>query len=129
ESDVAVLIARAHAIADEDRPQLDLGLDIPTRAAKMDEVADYRAGHLPRTNAKSAAATTPAPAGSGASRTLRTSAGLLYRVIAGAYSRLGFDELDQPVFKDLVIARIVEPTSKAGALRVLDDLGAQPRAY
>ena len=129
DADLAVLIERAHAIADEDQPQLDLGLDIPIRAAKMDEVADYRAGHLPRTNAKSAAATTPAPAGSGASRTLRTSAGLLYRVIAGAYSRLGFDELDQPVFKDLVIARIVEPTSKAGALRVLDDLGAQPRAY
>lgn len=33
------------------------------------------------------------------------------------------------VFRELVIARIVEPTSKADTQRVLDDLGAEPVSY
>jgi hypothetical protein len=33
------------------------------------------------------------------------------------------------VFRDLVIARIVEPTSKADAQRVLSDLGANTASY
>ena len=37
----------------------------------------------------------------------------------------GFDAVADPVFRDLVIARIVEPTSKARLLRVLADLGAE----
>jgi hypothetical protein len=40
------------------------------------------------------------------------------------YVWLGFDEVGDEVFRDLVIARIVEPTSKIDALRVLADLGA-----
>nr|AIU93812.1 hypothetical protein LRS1606.378 [Rhodococcus sp. NS1] len=62
----------------------------------------------------------------GAGRTVRTSARLLYDVLTFVYDRLGFDILDDAVFQDLVIARIVEPTSKTDALRVLDDLGADP---
>lgn len=129
DADLAALLERAHQILDDDQPQLDLGLDLPTPSTRMDEVADYRAGHLPRVSAKPAVTDTPASTGGGASRTLRTSADLLYRVIAGAYAALGLDELDEPVFKDLVIARIVEPTSKAAALGVLDDLGAESRSY
>ncbi len=33
------------------------------------------------------------------------------------------------MFRDLVIARIVEPTSKMDSLRVLADLGAEPMSY
>ncbi|RWA16076.1 IS1634 family transposase, partial [Mycolicibacterium brumae] len=39
------------------------------------------------------------------------------------------DAVDDPVFRDLVIARIVEPTSKLDSLRVLADLGADGRSY
>ena len=42
---------------------------------------------------------------------------------------LGFDEVGDEVFRDLVIARIVEPTSKVDALRVLGDLGAPLVSY
>ena len=52
----------------------------------------------------------------------KTSA-VLWRVLTGAYSRLGFDALDDDAFKQLVVARIVEPTSKADSVRVLDELG------
>ena len=40
--------------------------------------------------------------------------------LAAVYDWLGFDALADPVFRDLVIARIVEPTSKLDSLRVLD---------
>ena len=39
------------------------------------------------------------------------------------YASLGFDVIDDDVFRDLVIARIVEPTSLLDADRVLADLG------
>ena len=45
------------------------------------------------------------------------------------YDWLGFGEVGDDVFRDLVIARIVEPTSKIDALRVLADLGATPVSY
>ena len=46
-------------------------------------------------------------------------------MIGAVYDWLGFDVVDDAVFRDLVIARIVEPTSKADAARVLADLGAE----
>ena len=42
---------------------------------------------------------------------------------------MGFDAVGDEVFRDLVIARIVEPTSKVDALRVLKDLGANTLSY
>jgi len=54
---------------------------------------------------------------------------LLYDVLSTVYDWLGFDVVDDAVFRDLVIARIVEPTSKADSLRVLADLGAEAMSY
>ncbi|MGC0249408.1 IS1634 family transposase [Pseudactinotalea sp. Z1748] len=50
---------------------------------------------------------------------------LLWHVLSSAYTRLGFDVLGDKTFKDLVLARLVEPTSKADSIRVLDELGVQ----
>ena len=50
---------------------------------------------------------------------------VLWQVLAGAYTRLGFDAVGDKSFKQLVLARIVEPTSKAGSLRVLDEVGVE----
>ena len=41
------------------------------------------------------------------------------------YARLGFDTIGDAAFAQLVLARIVEPTSKADSLRVLDELGVE----
>jgi hypothetical protein len=49
--------------------------------------------------------------------------GVLWRVLATVYDRLGFDVLDDVAFQQLVLARIVEPTSKADSVRVLDEIG------
>ena len=48
---------------------------------------------------------------------------LLWRVLSAAYERLGFDVVEDAAFQQLVLARIVEPTSKADSVRVLDELG------
>jgi hypothetical protein len=62
-------------------------------------------------------------------RTAATSSRLLYDVIGAIYDWVGFDVVDDAVFRDLVIARIVEPTSKLDSLRVLADLGADTLSY
>ena len=53
-----------------------------------------------------------------------TSADLLWAVLTSAYAQLGFDVLGDDGFRAMVLARIVEPTSKAGVVRVLDEIGA-----
>jgi hypothetical protein len=47
----------------------------------------------------------------------------LFDALAGAYSGLGFDALADEVFRDLVIARVVEPTSLSDVDRVLAEMG------
>ncbi len=52
-----------------------------------------------------------------------TGSRLLWDVLEDAYARLGFDGVGNDTFKKLVLARVVEPTSKADTLRVWDELG------
>ncbi|MGB3685814.1 MAG: IS1634 family transposase [Ornithinimicrobium sp.] len=51
------------------------------------------------------------------------SSALLWQVLSSAYARLGFEVLGDEAFKQLVLARVVEPVSKADSVRVLDELG------
>jgi hypothetical protein len=48
---------------------------------------------------------------------------LLWEVLSCQYDALGFLILEDEVFKQLVLARIIEPTSKSDTIRVLHDLG------
>lgn len=49
---------------------------------------------------------------------------VLWDTLEGAYRRLGFaTAVDDTVFMRLVLARVVEPTSKADTIRVLGELG------
>lgn len=50
---------------------------------------------------------------------------VLWQVLADAYADLGFGVLGDEAFEQLVLARIIEPTSKVDSLRVLDDLGIE----
>src|SRR3954452_21565765 len=54
-------------------------------------------------------------------RTIGANSRLLYDLLGHVYDWLGFDAVGDAVFRDLVIARIVEPTSKLDASRVLAD--------
>jgi hypothetical protein len=70
-----------------------------------------------------------APARAGAARVVSTDARVLFEALAGVYSSLGFDAVGDEVFRDLVITRIVEPTSLLDTARVLTDLGRLPASY
>ena len=69
------------------------------------------------------------PARASAARVVSTDAQVLFDALAGLYSSLGFDVVDDEVFRDLVIARVVEPTSLLDTARVLTDLGRTPASY
>ena len=117
---LALLLAAARERLSPGQDVLDLG-DLPVVPARMDEVADWTGEpELPR---QPAAGGRPASAAAGG-RVVGTSADLLWAVLTGAYSRLGFDVLDDEGFRAMVLARIVEPTSKAEVVRVLDEIGA-----
>ena len=55
----------------------------------------------------------------------RHSSELLWAVLTGVYSALGFDAVGDETFKTLVCARLVEPTSKIDTIRVLEDIGVE----
>ena len=52
-----------------------------------------------------------------------TDSRLLFQALDGVYGDLGFGALGDDVFRDLVLARVVEPTSILDTGRVLADLG------
>ena len=48
---------------------------------------------------------------------------IVWEALEAVYASLGFDQIADEAFKALVLARIIEPTSKADTVRVLAELG------
>jgi len=71
------------------------------------------------------------PAGEGGPfRVLRSGSDRLLGALEVAWRALGFDEaVRDKAFRQLVVARVVEPSSKLDAIRVLADLGVAPPSY
>jgi hypothetical protein len=69
----------------------------------------------------------------GTGQVVGTASALLFDALAGVFTDLGFDAVGDPVgdpvFRDLVLARIVEPTSLLDTGRVLSEMGRTPAAY
>ena len=54
----------------------------------------------------------------------------LWETLSTAYRVLGLDRAcDDEVFRQLVLARVIEPVSKLDSIRVLDELGITPPSY
>lgn len=123
DAELGVLLDAAQQVVLDGQAALDF--EVGARAQSMAVVADFRAQEL---IAESPGSTAPAPVVP-PGRTVGTSSRLLYDVLAHVYDWLGFNEVGDAVFRDLVIARIVEPTSKIDALRVLADLGVSLVSY
>jgi hypothetical protein len=64
-----------------------------------------------------------APTAAGPARVVSTGSRVLFQALDGVYGDLGFGALGDDVFRDLVLARVVEPTSILDTGRVLADLG------
>ncbi len=121
DAQLGILLERARQIAAEDQGVLDI--EVAARTQSVDGIADWRAGTL----RLSGGVPKGVPAAPG--RTVATHSRLLYDVLGAVYDWLGFDTVGDEVFRDLLIARIVEPTSKADAARVLAELGAETVSY
>lgn len=80
--------------------ELDLGLGVAASAGGPLEITSSRMGHL-------------------------------WDALSRAYDALGFAEAagGDEVFRQLVLARIIEPTSKQDSLRVLAEAGIEPASY
>jgi hypothetical protein len=110
DAQLGILLEQACLIAAEDQGVLDI--EVAARTQSIDCIADWRSGTLTLSPGVPAAA--PVPPGC----TTATHSRLLYDVLGAIYDWLGFGAVDDAVFRDLVIARIVEPTSKADTARV-----------
>ena len=125
EAELGVLLEQAHSmIADEAQGVLDLGVEPLRRTAKL--VGEPSQPLLVED------ATRRSPSGVevvGGGRVRGTASRVLYHALVGVYSSLGFDAIGDETFRDLVIARIVEPTSLLDTSRVLEDLGVQASSY
>lgn len=118
EAELGLLIEEARRLlADDAQHELDLG--ITPKALKAEMVP------LPAETLFAGAATGPAPPQLVTRpRVLKSCSGLLYEALAGVYATLGFDDaVGDDVFRDLVVARVVEPTSLLDVDRVLAELG------
>ena len=117
EAELGILLERARELMDDPaQGAFDLGIEPAAPRARL--VAP------PATPALFDA---EVPGGSSASagppRVVSTDSRLLFRVLDGVFGDLGFGALGDEVFRDLVLARVVEPTSILDAPRVLADLG------
>jgi Transposase DDE domain len=124
DEDLALLIADANARLTPGQDALDLG-DVSAVATRMDDVADWTMPVDQSSWISSSVSARPlAGVGGGVGRVVSTSSLLLWQVLSSAYSRVGFDVVGDEAFRAMVLARIVEPTSKADSLRVLAEVGA-----
>ena len=121
DAELGILLERARHVVAGDQVALDF--EVAARAQRVGDVADWRTGTLTLSPGVPTGAVAPP------GRTAATSSRLLYDVLAAIYDWLGFGTVEDAVFRDLVIARIVEPSSKADAARVLTDLGADTVSY
>ncbi|WP_246958398.1 hypothetical protein [Brachybacterium sp. Marseille-Q7125] len=110
DAELGLLLERAEQVLQGE--QMSLGLQVPRAVTRVEDVADWSG----RTQTSGLAAR-PVVAPSG--RVLSSTSRLVYDVLASAYIRLGFDVVGDRVFRDLVIARLIEPASKVESLRVL----------
>ena len=97
-----VLKAAARQRIADGQAELDLGLEVAAAAASGGplEIVSSRMGHL-------------------------------WEALCRVYDALGFAEAagGDEVFRQLVLARIIEPTSKQDSLRVLAETGIEPTSY
>ena len=123
QAELGVLLELAQdMLGDESQSELDLGVAPTPHTRELigpPAPADGLFG-------EAAEVAEPAPRVGGGQVT-GTAAGLLFDLLAGIYEQLGFSAaVDDEVFRDLVISRIVEPTSILDTPRVLTDLGRAP---
>jgi hypothetical protein len=122
EAELGMLLEQARDLLDDDlQGVLDLGMQVPQRVARMIPAPGPLALFTPPPPSSMSSSTSSTR--TSRARVIRTSSRIVYDVLAGVFDDLGFAEaVNDEGFRDLVIARIVEPTSLLDVDRVLGDL-------
>ena len=116
DAELGILLQRARQLlADPGQGELDLGIE--PAGPRVDLVGPAQVPALFGEPAGREPARIAAP------RVVSTDSRVLFDALAGVFGDLGFGALGDEVFRDLVVARIVEPTSILDVGRVLRDLG------
>ena len=123
EAELGLLIEQARLLLD-DHEQQAFAFDVPRSPRRVELVGPPAPAGLFDEPGTPGSAAVPARVGAG--RVVGTASRLLFDVLAGVYDRLGFGVVADQTFRDLVICRIVEPTSILDSGRVLTDLGRSP---
>lgn len=118
ETELGLLLERGRQILHGGQQTLDLELQDPVRSAPLIPTPESKPSlfEVPESNSH-------APRAVDRPRTVGTVSDVLWSTLRQAYARLGFNALGDEVFEQLVLARLVEPTSKLDSLRVLTELG------
>jgi hypothetical protein len=123
EAELGLLLEQARRLL-EDPAQgvLDLHVEPSTPVVPLLETRDESALFTTRAPQSQVGRDSPG-------RVVGTDSRVLFDALAGVYADLGFDAVADAVFRDLVISRVVEPTSLLDTARVLSDLGRTPAGY
>ena len=137
DAELALLVAAARERLRPGQGELELG-PVPEATVRLEDAADWTRApdadadaQLPLTSGEFSerggrgGRLEPVPSGG---RVVGTASLLLWDVLESAYDRLGFAVVGDETFKALVLARIIEPTSKADTIRVLNDIGVRAPA-
>lgn len=117
DGELALLLEAARQRLHPHQDAFDFGAVAQPRVS-TDDIADWtRSGPVPAGGGRPRSV-------AGGGRLVATRSLVLWRVLQGAYRRLGFDVIGDEAFEALVLARIIEPTSKADSVRVLSEVGA-----
>ena len=124
EAELGVLLAKARELL-EDRAQGVLDFDVEPTVPVVRLLGALVEPSLFEVGGPSA----PEEGRDGPGRVVGTDCRLLFEALSTVYADLGFDAVEDEVFRDLVIARVVEPTSLLDMGRVLTELGRSPASY
>lgn len=119
--EVALLVQRGREILQGEQEAVDLGVG-PEPDTVLAPSAEQQRSLLPDS---APPAPRPVTGGQGV-HVVGTISDVLWSTLRAAYARLGFEILGDEVFEQVVLARLVEPTSKLDAIRVLKGLGVDP---
>jgi len=114
--ELGLLVGMARDMIERGQPMLDFGVEFPVRQVSL-------LGPVGEASLfdKQVARLKPSPVGQ--AKVVGAWSTLLFSVLGQVFDDLGFNEIGDRVFKDLVLAQIVEPTSLLDVDRVLFDMG------
>jgi len=118
DAELGLLLQKAEEALRPGQQAFDLG-DLEKVAVRTTDIANFSAPDPDKNNTEE----TPKLV-STTGKVIASPANILWEALEAAYERLGFDVIGDEAFKSMVLARLIEPESKADTIRISDRIGA-----